>query len=356
MTIPNIDIYAPKTMRGIIRKSYPLRTFFKSRFFTNPVLFPTETVSFEFQDSKRRLAPYVNPKVGSESIERDEYEIVTYRPPLVAPERAITNDTLAQKLLGEAIWNSGLTPEDRAVQIAAQDIVDLMDSIYRREEYMCARVKQDGKLDIKGKGVNYTVPYGFENIIETGASDKWMPTYNIQKQLGAIGREMQKDGINPDMLILGSDAAIAFCDNEPLLKLLDIRRVEMGEIKPASLENGVRYIGRMITPEITLEVYCYSEWYPDDQDLDEHGRPKLKPIVDPATAIMQSSTESNSILYGSITLMDERSEQHMTYMDTYVPDKWVTKKPAQKFISVSSRPLPMPHDLKSWTVLKNVVS
>jgi hypothetical protein len=352
----SIDLYSPKTMRGVIKRTLPLRTFFKTRFFNNPVTFPTETVSFEFQEAKRRLAPYVNPRTGSESIERDGYEVKTFSTPLIAPRREITNDTLAQKLLGEAVYNSGMTPEDRAVKIAAQDIIDLQDTIYRREEYMCARVKQDGALTIRGKGVNHRVDYGFDNIIEVASLDTWTPTYDILGQLGGLAEEQQKYGINPDMLIMGSAAAKAIMNNEPILKLLDIKRVEIGEIKPAQLEGGVRYIGRVVTPEVTLDLYSYAEWYPDDADLDAEGRPKLKPLIDPETVIMQSSEERNSMLYGLITLMDKASGNHVSFMEEYVPHSWFTEEPPQRFVSIKSRPLPMPHDLKSWLVLKNVVT
>jgi hypothetical protein len=72
------DLYSPKTMRGVIKRTLPLRTFFKTRYFNNSVTFPTETVSFEFQEGKRRLAPYVNPRIGSETIERDGYEVKSW--------------------------------------------------------------------------------------------------------------------------------------------------------------------------------------------------------------------------------------------------------------------------------------
>jgi hypothetical protein len=350
-----MDWYSPKTMRGVIKRTLPLRTFFKTRYFNSTITFPTETVSFEFQEAKRRLAPYVNPRTGSESIERDEYGIKTYRPPMIAPERTITNDTLAQKLLGEAVYNSGMTPEDRAVKIAAQDLIDLQDMIYRREEFMCARVKQDGTLAIRGKGVNYTVDYGFDNTVQIASGDRWTPAADILGQLSVYAEEMQKWGVNPDMLILGNKAAKALMNNEKILKLLDVKRVEIGEIRPAQLEGGVRYIGRVITPEVSLDLYSYAEWYPDDTDLDDAGKPKLKPLIDPETVIMQSSSEQNSMLYGLITLVDDKGNFE-SHMEEYVPNAWFTQKPPQRFISISSRPLPMPHDLKSWLVLKGVVT
>jgi len=348
------DYYEPKTLRGVIKKTLPLRTFFKTRFFNNPVTFPTETVSFEFQEGKRRLAPFVNPRLGSESIMRDGYEVRTYQTPLVAPNRPITLDTLMRKGLGELPYNSGVTPEERAAKIAAQDILDLQDTIWRREEQMCARVKQDGKLIIKGRGVNQTVDYGFNNIVTLAAAKRWTPTFDILGQLSEFADELHKDGVNPDMLILGRDAAKALLDNEKIQKLLDNRRIELGEIHPSELENGVTYLGRLISIGVALELYTYDEWVPDENDLDADGRPKLKPIVDPETVIMQSSRERNSMLYGAVTLIDNKD--FVTYMEEYVPYSWFTQDPPQKFLSIRSRPLPMPHDLKSWIVLKGVVT
>lgn len=350
------DYYEPKMIMGVIKKTIPLRTFFKTRYFNNPVMFPTEKVSFELQEQERRLAPFVNPRVGSEDIGRDEYDVKDYTTPLISPKRTITNDTLMQKLIGEPVYNSDMTPEDRARKIAAQDILDLQDTIWRREEYMCARVKQDGRLTIKGKGVSEVVDYGFENIAVLDAADRWTPTFDIMGQLQSVAREMRKDGINPDMMILGTDAAKMLLQNERYLKLLDNRRVEIGEIKPGELEKGVGYLGRMIVPGAMFDLYTYEEWVPDTTDLDENGEPKLKPIIDPETVIIQNSSERNSMLYGAITTVDKTSGQHVTYMREYVPRKWFTEDPPQTFISISSRPLPMPHDLKSWYVLKGVIT
>ena len=350
------DYYEPKFMAGVIKKTPPLKTFFKSRFFSNGITFPTESVSFEFYESKRRLAPYVNPRLSSETIARDGYEVKTYSTPYLAPNRVITVDDLYQKSLGESEWNSGVTPDERAAKIAAEDLMYLQDTITRTEEFMCSRVKQDGKLVMKGNGVNETVDYGFDNITTLAASDRWTETFDIMGQLAAIAREMRKDGINPDMLILGSEAANMLLKNERYLKLLDNRRVEIGEIKFSELENGINYLGRILTPGAGFEIYSYDEWYPDEADKDAYGKPKLKPLVDPQTVIIQSSREKNSMLYGAVLQVDKKTENFVRHVGEYIPRTWITENPSQKFIEIASRPLPMPHDLKSWYVLKGVIT
>ena len=342
------NYYDPKTLRGVIRKVEPVRSFFKSRFFSESVTFPTETVSFEFYASKRRLAPYVNPRIGSEAINRDGYDVRTFRTPLLSPSRVITNDTLAMKLLGEQPYNSGVSPDERAAKIAADDLNELLNSISRREEYMCARVKQDGKLNITGKGLNEVVDYGFTNIETCTQADQWTSSYDIIAKLKTKAAELRKNGVNPNMLILGTDAADALLDNNKVTKLLDLRSVDVGEIKPQELENGVEYIGRLSMPGLYVEIYSYNEFYYDSETDDSY------PYLDVDTAILQSSHERNTMLYGAVTYIDEKSREYVTEMNEFVPQTWSEINPPVKHISVSSRPLPMPTDLQGWAVLKDV--
>ena len=342
------DFYDPKTLRGVIKKVDPVKTFFKSRFFPEAVTFPTETVSFEFYANKRRLAPYSNPRLASNLLNRDGYEVRTYRTPLIAPSRVITNDTLAMKLLGEMPYNSGVTPEERAAKIAANDLDELLNAIARREEFMCARIKQDGKLNITAQGLNDVFDFGFANIETTQAADKWSAGYDILAKLKEKATLLRKTGTNPNMLILGTNAAEAFMNNNKVLKLLDLRRVDAGEIKPELLEDGIEYLGRLAIPGLFCDIYSYNEFY-----YDEESGGSL-PYFDVDCAILQNSRESNYMLYGAVTYIDSKSGEYVTEMNEFIPRTWSEVDPPVKHISVMSRPLPMPVDVDSWYVLKEV--
>lgn len=344
-----LDYYEPRTLRGVIKKVHPVRTFFKSRFFNETVTFPTTTVSFEFYENKGRLAPFANPRLASTPINRDGYEVKTYETPYISPSRVITNDTLAQKLLGEMPINSGVTPAERAAKIAANDLSELLDAIARREEYMCARVKQDGVLQIKAPGINDKADFNFRNIEVTDSSNKWTASYDIIAKLREKADILRKSGISPNMLILGTDAAATFMDNNKILKLLDIRRVDVGEIKPEQLENGVEYLGRLAMPGLFIDIYSYNEFYYDE----ETGQ--SLPYLDTNCAILQNSRESNYMLHGAVTYINPKSGEYVTEMNEFVPMTWSEINPPVKHISVTSRPLPMPVDITSWYVLKEVV-
>ena len=343
------DYYEPKSLRGAIRKAIPPRTFLRTRFFPEDVFFPTETVSFEYQGAKRRLAPYTSPYAGGESVSREGYEVRTYHTPSLVPKRVITNDSVAQKLLGESPYNSGMTPEDRAAEMAARDLMELQDMIARREEQMCAEVLQSGKLLIKGRGVNEECDYGFTGVEVIAAGDKWVSGYDIPGKLASVAQGLRKAGTNPDTLILGSDAANALMDNTKFTKLLDLRRVDSGEIKPSDLESGVQYIGRIALPGIIADIYGYDEWY------DDEASGQLKPLLDPKSAILISSRDRNMMLYGAVTYIEVKTGEYVTEMSKYVPYTNYRVDPPVKEIYLASRPLPMPKDLESWHVMSGVV-
>ncbi len=340
------NYYDPKYLRGSITKIQPERLFFRNRFFSESVTFPTKTVTFEFASNSRRLLPYATEHTGSIPVDRNPYQAKTLTAPLLSGSRTITPDSLAMKLLGESPYNSGMSPEDRARDLAAQDLVDLTEALYRQEEYMCARLKQDGKLDIDTDGIAATVDYGFTGIESVTAANKWTATYDILGKLAKMARELRKNGVNPDMLIVGSEVAEALNVNEGVLAL---RRDQFVDIPaPDSLEDGITFVCQLRAPGVYMNVYEYDEYYADKDG-------NLQPLIDPKTVIMQSSRENNIMLHGAVTYLDQRTNEYISEMAEYVPYTVASYDPPVKKLIVSSRVLPMPRDIESWLVLKNVV-
>ena len=340
------NYYDPKYLRGSITKILPERLFFRNRFFSESVTFPTQTVTFEFASNSRRLLPYATEHSGSIPVDRNPYQAKTFTAPLLSGSRTITPDSLAMKLLGEAPYNSGLSPEDRARDLAAQDLVDLTEALYRQEEYMCARLKQDGKLDIDTDGILATVDYGFTNIENITSANKWTENYDILGKLAKMARELRKNGVNPDTLIVGAEVAEAVNQNAGVLKLRHDTFVEIPA--PDSLENGITFVCQIRAPGVYVNVLEYDEYYADADG-------NLQPVIDPKTVIMQSSRERNIMLHGAVTYLDQRTNEYITDMSEYVPYTVSNYDPPVKKLIVSSRVLPMPRDIESWLVLKNVV-
>lgn len=67
---------------------------------------------------------------------------------------------------------------------------------------------------------------------------------------------------NVDMAILGKEAKKKFFADANVQKMMDNRRMNMGEINPRDLPNGVKYLGHLTDP--SLDLYAYGEVYYDD--------------------------------------------------------------------------------------------
>lgn len=339
-----MNYYEPKYLRGVIEQALPIRQFFRTRFFSERILFPTETVSFEFTNTKRRLLPFVNAHSGSVPMEREGYQLKTFRPPLLSGSKIISRETLESKLPGEPEWN-GYSPEERAKELAIRDLNELQTSLFRREEYMCARVKQDGKIAVKGYGLEDEIDYGFENISDESSS-QWTENFNIFGKLQEKSVKLMQAGITPDMLILGYKAAVALQTNKDFLKL---RRDSLIQVNQSEAQNrdGGNYICTMLLPGLYLNVYQYLEqYYDEDEEVN-------KPLIDDGTAILQSSQERNYMLYGAVSYIGE-DDEYVSAAGSYNPYVVTEKDPPLKKLILSSRPLPMPVDIESWYVMKNV--
>lgn len=347
-----VSIYDPRTMGRVVQKLPPVRTFFRSTFFKHEETFVTKNVDVDFKKGSRKVAPFVSRLIGGKIVPNTGYETKTYTPPLVAPEKVTTIDDLLQRRPGENMY-SGRTPAERAVLKMSEDFVELREQITRREEWMCVQAIFTGKIPIIGEGVNEEISFEFTNMETiTKAADKWTAdTSNPIEDLKRWHEQVQKTGFtNCDICIMGSDVAKAFVNNANVKAQLDVKNFNLAVIQPRQLPDGVTYIGSI--HEIGLDIYKYNEWYLDDWT--DTAKPEDKPLV-PTNSLAILSTNSNySMYYGAITLIDEATGKFRTVEGKYVPDTWAKRKPARRFLNLSSAPLCVPHDVDSWFVAKPI--
>jgi hypothetical protein len=339
-------------MGRIVSKLPPVRTFFRSTFFRHEETFVTKNVDVDFVKGTRKVAPFVSRLIGGKIVPNTGYSTKTYTPPLVAPEKVTTVDDLLQRQPGENPY-SGRTPAERAVVKMAQDFTELRDQIARREELMCCQSIFTGTIPVIGDGVNEIIDFGFTNKETiTTATKKWTNAASDPiEDLKRWHETVQKTGfVNCDMCVMGSDVAKAFINHEKVMKQLDVKNYNLAVIQPKQLPNGVTYIGTI--HEIGLDIYKYNEWYLDDWTVPE--TPEEKPLVPVDTLALLSSTANYSMYYGAITLIDEATGNFRTVEGKYVADTWAKRKPARRFLNLSSAPLCVPHDVDSWFVAKPI--
>lgn len=347
-----VSIYEPRTMDKVVKKLPPVHTFFRSTFFKNEKTFVTEKVDVDFVKGSRKVAPFVSRVIGGKVVPNTGYKTETYTPPLVAPEKVTTIDNILTRRPGEQLY-SGTSPAQRAVRKMADDFIELREQITRREELMCAQTIFTGQIPIIGDGVNEVISFGFSNMETiTTAAKKWTsatsdPIADLEKWHKAV---QQKGFVNCDVCVMGADVATAFTNNEKVMKQLDVKNYNLAVIQPRQLPNGVTYVGTI--HKLGMDIYQYNEWYLDDWTDEEN--PEEKPLVPDDQLALLSTRANYSMYYGAITLIEEPNGNFRTVEGKLVPDTWTRRKPARRFLNLSSAPLCVPHDVDSWFVAKPI--
>ena len=232
-----------------------------------------------------------------------------------------------------------------------RDFTELDEMITRREEWMCCQALFTGKipiLDKNGKAIQAEIDFNFTNKVVLKDAEKWNKTQGGKiKQLKAWHKQVQKTGfVNCNMCIMGDEALESFLADEEVLKMLDVERYDLAVIKPKELPNGVTYIGTLQGEG--MDIYSYNEWYLDNWT--DKGKADNKPLV-PTNAVILLSTEAEySMYYGAVGIVDEAGKTIAVVEGSRIPEQWVERKPARRFLQLNSAPLCVPHEVDSWYV------
>ncbi|MBP1926853.1 hypothetical protein J2Z76_002723 [Sedimentibacter acidaminivorans] len=341
--MPNI-LYNKRTLLGAVRQMESPRTFLRDTFFTNIRTFQTETVEIDIVKGDRQVAPFVHPIIGGKVMVNKGYQTNSYKPPLVAPEKIITAKDLNDRLAGENPYET-TSAEDRNAKKTAEYLELLEDSITRREELMCSQAIFEGKVVVKGEGLDEEINFGFTN--NATIATKWsIDGSNPIADLEAMYSLVQTNGMtNPGICIMANNVANAFINHKLVKEVLDIKNYQLAKIEPKTLPNGTRYIGRLSL--LDLDIYTYSGMYTDDWT---GASPVTKKFVPDNKVALLPIDANFSLAYGAVEIADDKTEQIYLAEGRRIPDIYVERKPVRKILNLSSRPLPILDKVDSFAV------
>jgi hypothetical protein len=335
----NVNIYNTRTMMRAVELLLPPRTFLMDTFFPNFETKVTEEIDVDFKKGKRKMAPFVAPRIGGKVMDRQGFTTRSYKVPKIAPERVISVDDIKYRSLGESLYSSK-TPEQRAREVLANDLIELDDYITRREEWMCREVLFNGKVVMIGEEFEQEVNYNFTNKETLTAGAIW--TEATSKPLEDLKRwrlaVIQKTGKAPNIVVFESSVVDAFLKNAEVKEMMDLQRLNVGAIEPSIQNEAITFIGKISS--LGLEIYSYDEWYIDDDGVEQ-------PMV-PVGQIMMGSRGMNKRIYGAVTQIE--NEKFVTIEGTRIPKSWVDADNEVRKLRMSSRPLPVPEDVDGWYV------
>lgn len=342
-----VNIYTPRYLAEVVRQAPPVHTYFRDTFFTNIKTFSTERVDIDIVKGDRRMAAFVHPRVGGTVLKGNGYTTESYKPPLVNPYDVTTADQLLTRLPGEDLY-SGMTPAQRAAQKLMEEYAALNDATTRREEWMAVQAIVTGSIPVVGEGVNEVIDFGLTNKVTLSGDNKWGGSK--ADPLGNLGDWVDKvlhgGFANVDTAILGKTAKKHFFADANVQKMLDNRRMNIGELAPRDLPNGVRYLGHLTDP--SLELYSYGEVYYDDWT--DPDKPETKPLIPDNVVVLISSKPNYMLAYGLCTYIDDASQAWVTAQTSRLLRSYVEHHPDRRMVELQTHPLPIPDKADSWLV------
>lgn len=338
-----MGLYETKTMLKALNLMQPTRTFLKDTFFSQRETLLTEKAEVDVKKGKRRMAPFVAPRIGGIVMEREGFNTKSITTPKIAPERSLSIDNVTSRGMGESVYSTK-TPDEREKEILANDMIELDDYITRREEWMAREVLINGKIDIEeetdGSSILKEVKFGFTNKVTLSGNDLWSneksdPIAKLKEWKKLIVKKTSKA---PDILILADNVIDKFLNHPKVKEQFNLLNMKFGVIEPSIKVDGTTFYGKL--PEIGVEIYSYDEWFLNDDGEDT-------PMIPNGTVILASRNLGKS-LYGAVTQME--TGNFATYEGIRVPKVYSDEKNEVKNLRITSRPLPVPYDVDSWVV------
>lgn len=349
------DMFSTRTMMAMVEEGRNTNnTWLRDRYFATRVPFDTEYVEFDVVDKEgRKLAPFVNPKASGTVLMRDGYKTLSFKAPEVSPYRVTTAEDLLKRSAGESIYTNR-TPMQRAAELLGKDLGELDDIISRREEAMCAEALFKGKVTVTGAGLGSNEICYWSNLSaskqpKTVVSAKWDATgtkaEDIMQNLRDVRRGMIKQGgFTPTELICGTKVLDTILSKFIGEKAFDMRRVDMGQIDPRHLPNGVSYWGYL--KDSALDIYSYDEWYTNDAGTDVA-------MVPENLCLLASPNVRTMLAYGAVGVVDAASPNGISvYAGSRVPASWVQfANPTGRILQMKARPLPIIQQIYGFHVV-----
>lgn len=146
-------------------------------------------------------------------------------------------------------------------------------------------------------------------------------------------------------LVVSSDVGEFLLGDIWILKALDNRRMEFGNLDPSVLTDYVTEVGTFNFNGRKLRILINDGTFEGDNG-------ETVPYMAPGSVIV-TAPDCGKGLYGGVTQLEADGQYH-TYAGTRVPQHIFTMRPPVKETQLTSRPLLVPRRPSPWSAAKKV--
>ena len=336
----------PRTQLPPVLTVRPKSTFFRDHFMGgSDEYFPTENVEWDKVKKGAPFARYVGDGLEVEATERAPFSTAEIKTPKMQEKRIISEGDINKRAAGENIY-SPKTPAERAAELHADDLAFCLDSIDNQIEVQVSQFITTGIIPIVGLGVNREINYDLPNVEVLSVGSKWGESgVDILDCIRRKVYEMSRLGHTCDEIVMSPEAWATMYKDPLIQKLLDITRYEFGFFAPEQIQSkygAARRVGVLADPFVPL----YTQ-------MAEYGpKSNLKRYL-PAGMVLFGSPEArqNKLGYGAVTFMDDNGKW-VTVSGRYIQQFFKEQRPPREEVLVTSRAVPLPSNVESWSVLQ----
>ena len=347
-----INIDDTRTLLQAIERTNPPTTTLIDTFFPAVKTFLTNTVDMEYRKGGRRMAPFVVPGSKGVNMSRNGSQIRSYKAPLMRPKRTIEASDIERRGFGEDIYSTR-TPAERAQELRAYDMAELIDACVRRQEWMAAQLLINGEYECKGYAddgetvVVDTITFSeFDNKTTLSGSDTWdNASAKIYDVMGDASQKIRRNaGMIPTVALCSQNVVSYLLNNEQLYKYLLVpsrENLALMSIQPKLVRPELLRVGYI--ESLNLEIYAYEGGYEgDDGNLAQYI---------PDDHMIIGVPGRGKRLFGAVTQLED-DKQFRTYEGTYIPKVIGNTESDTTTLAMSSRCVVCPEFLDDWATLR----
>lgn len=339
--------------------------FFSGMFaVTNESFYDTEKVGIDITRNGQDVAIAIQDlTTGYRYNANDGFETKEFKAPIFKEAFAVDSAELLKRQAG--------TPLDQAPDIRANLIMKFFagmqkvdGKIRRAMELQSSQIMQTGAVTLRDENGNEIYKLDFQPSaanFPTAGTTWGQAGANPMGDLEALAETIRENGLSdPDDIYFGKAAWAAFMADEAVLKALDVRNINVGNIdRLQNRGNGATYRGSLDIGAYAFNLWTYNSTYTDPQTG------TTKPYLEPGNVVMRSTAGRLDATFGAIPniglLLGAQPTQILTELPGRINDTdsgidlftntWLTPDGEQLFGGVGARPLMIPTAIDTFGCL-----
>jgi hypothetical protein len=341
--VPIEELYRTSLLMGSLVQIPPAPVFLRDRLFGRVQETGADLVSIEFYRGRQKLAPFCSRYSKGIAVPREKEQLSLFSPPFIKPNRMLHADDLLRRNIGAQ--RNGANATNRDVEMLVIDQQELDASISRTENWMCSQVLFAGKVACRdGDTGEIVAEIDYGPISKTVLAKFWSDTTSKPlDDLKAAQRLVSGAcGFSANMIIMGRLAGDAFESNPSVLESYNKLHIQPGTLSPDFEQFGIVLLGNWRG----VPLYVSEEQFEDVDGTMKYFVPEKEVLV-AATGV------PGVMAYAGVAQTNDDATGMAVYAGRRVPlIYWDPSGEDYRRLRLSSRPVPIPGNTDSWTVLK----